>query len=286
MAIRRRTMVVAIAGALAGLAFFSLDLLVDLYLPDAVVLHAFMEAIEFLIIGPGVGMACALLALRLFEARSAAAAAEQARRLEWLGRLAATMAHEVRNPLHTARLAADGLREELPAVAAHPLTADLDAALVRIDAAVGLVYRLARPPTGSPEAVDAAILLREAAAAWPGFACAASSQALVRADPALLRTAIDNLLRNAVEASDPAAVQGSVVIAERRVRIRIANPGRLPEGVGAADMRAVRPGSDKPGGLGLGVAIAAHIAALAGGRLDLLQEGALVVAVLDLPEAP
>jgi signal transduction histidine kinase len=283
MPLDRRTVFVAATGILAGVSFFSLDLVIDLAFPEAVVAHALMESIEFLIIGPGVGLACALLVLRLQEVRRRAREAELARRLLWLGRLAATMAHEIRNPLHNARLAVEALREDRPDIVGHPLLADLDMGLARIDGAVGLIYRLARPPAGVQAALDPAPVVAEAAAMWPGLAGASLAGGRVRIDPALLRTAVDNLLRNAVEASAAAAVTVEASTRPDGWRLRIANPGRLPDGFQPSALEDACTGSPKSGGLGLGVAVANHIAQLAGGSLDLRQDGDRVVAVLTLP---
>lgn len=286
MTVRRTTAIAAVIGIGAGLLFFSLDLFIDLLFPEAVVVHALMESVEFLIIGPGVGLACALLVLRLRDARRRAADEEQSRRLLWLGRLAATMAHEIRNPLHNARLAVEALREEQPIMSGHPLLADLDDGLERIDDAVGLIYRLARPPVGEVTALDPGPVLASAAAAWPGLTVPPQIPCGVRVDPSLLRTAIDNLLRNAVEAAGVAGVAITATVVGGRWHLRVANRGHLPDGFVPAAMAEVRTGSPKAGGLGLGVAVASHIAALAGGTLDLHQMDGEVVADLTLPVIP
>jgi len=96
---------------------------------------------------------------------------------------------------------------------------------------------------------------------------------------------LDNLLRNAVEAT---AASGTVTVAlvasESGWLLTVINPGFLPAGV-AAGLPGDSVESQKTGGLGLGLAIARHLAGHAGGRLTLEQDGDRVIAQLHLPAA-
>ncbi|MBA3684809.1 MAG: phosphatase PAP2 family protein, partial [Planctomycetes bacterium] len=149
-----RSWLVGFSGMIAGSTLFSIDNAVEeLHLGEPN-LHFWIEAAEFAMVGPGLGIVCLLLVERLRIAHGAAAARaleERERRYLLLGRMAAAVAHEVRNPLHTLRLVVDELSAEMPAVGAHPLRDQIDLSIERIDRAVQLVYQLARPSVDEDE---------------------------------------------------------------------------------------------------------------------------------------
>jgi signal transduction histidine kinase len=292
MSIPKRSWLIGIAGMFAGSALFALDTAVEVLHLGPADLHYWIESAEFTIIGPGLGVLCLLLVERLRATRAAAQVREieeRERRFLMLGRMAAAVAHEVRNPLHTLRLVVDELRVEQPALRSHPLSAHIDDSLERIDRAVDLVYRLARPGAEDEGAGDLAAAVRAALAALaldpsgpvirPG---AIPDHAPVRCSASGLRIMIDNLLRNALQAT----ASGDAISVELRGEperwlLRVVNPGSLPA-LGAP--RGGETGiSSKPDGLGLGLVITRQIAGNAGGELTLAAAAGRVTAELALP---
>ena len=131
-------------------------------------------------------------------------------------------------------------------------------------------------------------LLARELQARPGAAVelAAGPEAGLVGDEELVERALENLLRNAREAAGPS---GRVTLSlardgdEARVSVADDGPGLSPE------VRAsLRPFfTTKPGGLGLGLALVAKIAALHGGRLELLDRSPRgLVAALILRDVP
>lgn len=292
-AIPARSWLIGIAGMLAGSTLFAVDTAVEQLHLGPEDLHFWIECAEFTIIGPGLGMLCLLLVERLHATRAAAKAREleeRERRFLVLGRMAAAVAHEVRNPLHTLRLVVDELRVEHPSLRSHPLSAHIDDSLERIDRAVDLVYQLARPGVEDDGAGDLVVTVHAALAALALNAgnhtiCLRlmPDRAPVRCSASGLHIMVDNLLRNAVQAT---TVGDPITIDLRseggRWLLRLANPGSLP------DQRAVYTGenpvaSSKTDGLGLGLIITRQLAANAGGALMLTAHGGMVTAELALP---
>jgi len=188
------------------------------------------------------------------------------------------------------RLVMDEMRVEQPALRDHALRVHIDDSLERIDRAVDLVYRLARPEAEDDGAGDLVAIAREAQAALkvrlPDRTVTLQelpAQALVRCSASGVRIMIDNLLRNAAEAS---AVDGvvtvSIVADNGRWRLRVTNPGHLPSDHADAAID-VAPDSQKLDGLGLGLAISRHLAAGVGGSVTLTSLSGIVTADLILP---
>jgi|GEM_PF-158249 len=292
LSIAVRSWLAGIGGMIVGSTLFAIDVAVDQLHIGTEHLHFWIECIEFAIVGPGLGAACLLLVERLRISREAVerrAAEERANRFQVLGRMAAAVAHEVRNPLHTLRLVQDELCHDLPALHNHPLRLEVERNLERIDRAVELVYQLARPSADDVAVIDAAAALREVIAAHAGRATidlsAPAGPALVNASTSGLRMVLDNLLRNAVEATPRGgAIAVRLAAGDDGWELTMVNPGVLPAGVASGSLGD--PGeSQKSGGLGLGLAIARHLAGHAGGELTLGQEGDQVRAHLRLPAA-
>ena len=154
------------------------------------------------------------LAERLREAdvrlAAANARAEQAERLAALGRLAAGLAHEIRNPLgaisasiellHTGPHLADEDRE---------LCSIIEREASRMNNLIGDMMDLARPRKPSKETMDLAKLAHEvvklAATSGRGtdvvVRCEGPNQVRIVADTAQMRQVVWNLVRNAIQAS-------------------------------------------------------------------------------------
>lgn len=191
-----------------------------------------------------------------------------------LGEMAAGIVHELRNSLSTIvgymRLAQ---RSDLPAEAAARLrSADQEAG--QLHSAVERLLAFARPMDLQVEPTD----LRELVAAVVSrlseqtgdIAVAINGSAEIDADPTLLSRAIENVLRNAIDAvadRGPAA-RIDVTITTDPPTLVITDNGIGLDG-SRADRLLLPFVSEKPGGFGLGLSLARKIAILHGGDIEL-----------------
>jgi two-component system, NtrC family, nitrogen regulation sensor histidine kinase GlnL len=212
-----------------------------------------------------------------------------------LNAVAATLAHEVKNPLSGIRGAAQLIERDLPPEGRELARlirdeADRIRALVdRMEAFADPGFAVALAPVNIHEVLDHVRRVAEA-----GFA--AERRILVDFDPSLPPAAghrdllvqlFLNLVKNAAEATEPG--RGAITLATRyRHGAKLAGAGgakaaHLPLAVTVADNgpgipEALRPRifdpfvSGKPGGSGLGLALAAKIAADHGGAIDCASE--------------
>jgi signal transduction histidine kinase len=271
---------VGICGFLCGTAFFALDMMLDQSKGRVHEGFGVFESIEWMLMGPGIGVTMFLLSDRIRIMREHAARraiAEREDRFRLLGRMAASVAHEVRNPLHTMRLIVDEQKLEVPGLAEHPLQGELDASMDRINRAVDLVYRLARPEAGEGGSADLARAVRSSLEGFeralpvrPDYALQRwPESAHVNASDTGVRIVVDNLLRNAIEAAGPGKrITLDLAIDDGAWILQIVNPGHLTAALGKGDALD----SEKADGLGLGMAISRQIVAGAGGTIDLREE--------------
>jgi signal transduction histidine kinase len=118
------------------------------------------------------------------------------------------------------------------------------------------------------ELVDAAEVAASVAASYPGVGFATDvGDARVFAHPDRLRQVVRNLVRNAVQAAGAERVRVSVVGGLEEVRVSVADdgPGMEPEVLGRVFDRYV---SGRPGGVGVGLAVAQRIVASFDGRIE------------------
>lgn len=278
-----------LAGAcacLAGIGFFFLDLLLQILGSRVEAFEPAFEGVELSLTGLGLGAAAYFIAEHLRELRARAArrtAAEREERFRILGRMAASVAHEVRNPLHTLRLIVDEQCAEIPALASHSLQPEVEASIERIDRAVDLVYRLARPDGDESDTTDLARVVREsmvkAERMAPGLVRfrwnGPDDPALVRGSSVGVGIVVDNLVRNALDASPP----GTVVEMELRHRA-----GAWELEITNQCTNGTANDSEEKKGLGLGLSISRQITSSAGGRIDLSVSGDKVTCRLAWPE--
>jgi len=203
-------------------------------------------------------------------------------RLATVGRMAAQVAHEVRNPLMSIGLNAELLEEEL--LELNDGGADETRALLRsiqdeVERLAGVTegyLTLARLPEPELEPVDVNVVVEDLLA-FSGEELAHKSvepaSALAddlpeaHADPNQLRQALLNLLRNAVDAMEGG---GSLAVrtrlADGRIEVSIADSGH---GIPSDEVERIFEPlySTKPDGTGLGLAIARQIVEVHGGAL-------------------
>jgi two-component system, OmpR family, sensor kinase len=244
----------------------------------------------------GVGLACAG-ALALFgvavrlrrAARREQEIAEHAARGAAVTRMAAAVAHEIRNPLGIIRSAVELVQER-----AGPQLGPRDRE--RLEDVLGEVGRLraltedfldlsADRPLQA-ELVDLGALAADAArgsrALHPELDVWVSlGPATVRADPGRLRQVLANLLANAAQAgARRVELRGGVQGGWARVIVADDGPGIPPE----VRERLFEPfASARPGGTGLGLAVSRRIVERHGGELLLGAEGPGAIFELVLP---
>lgn len=219
----------------------------------------------------------------------------EAETLAAVGELAASVAHNIRNPLASIRSTAElrlDAADAQDAESAREIVRDVD----RISGRISELLRLANqsPPERRPVPLLPLLeaCIDEQRSAYQGrdqalVLAAASAPTAAWGDGQLLREAISSLLANAGEAmgaggrcevsvSEPA--RGKV-----RVSIRDSGPGIAPEAL----EQVFRPFfTTKPQGLGLGLPLARRIATRLGGSLLLeTAPGSGTAVHIDLPKA-
>ena len=231
------------------------------------------------------GLAAELLASREATERLSRELAQQ-ERLAALGRVAAGIAHEVRNPLASIKLRLDltATAHALP----EPARRAVEAAsheIARLDRLVSDLLLVAGKKMGPRRTVDLGALLRargEEIHPWAATQAVTvrvtvegggegggkrGSEVAVAVDAESLARAIDNLLRNAVEASPAGgAVEARVARTAEGVELRVEDRGRGIEPARASEL--FEPFfTTKAEGTGLGLAISRAIARAHGGEV-------------------
>lgn len=192
--------------------------------------------------------------------------------------------HDLATPLSAANLNLESARRRLERQAgpAEPL----ERAQAELDRALELVERareLAAGPSGGGAtfAFDDAVSEAVSACGSPRLQLRGRTMASARGDRGGLRSALEELLRNALEASAEGVVTVVVESAGGRLRVTVTNPGTLP----ASDPESLfSPRFGRNGRWGLGLARARLAAARSGGTVTLRPAGNVVAAILELPE--
>jgi two-component system, sporulation sensor kinase E len=199
----------------------------------------------------------------------------QAQRLADIGRMAATIAHEIRNPLGAIVNSIDVLRRA--GTAQDPQLLDILAEETeRLNRIVGDFLMFARPSARHPAPCDVSELLRSAAALFRrGGGLGAQTELrvtcdesvpMLTADPNQMRQVLWNLLANASESMEHGRIELTAVPADdgRTVVIAVAD-----EGPGVAEGATVFEPffTTKAQGTGLGLSIVARIVSDHGGTI-------------------
>jgi PAS domain S-box-containing protein len=197
-----------------------------------------------------------------------------------LGRLAASVAHEVRNPLNSIAVGVQRLRREFrPAERPEEfnrLTSIVGEEIERLDAIVDRFLDLARAPQVSPRRADLAAVVREsmpllARGSPDGVEVVADLEPTpeARFDPTALRQILLNLVRNGVEA---VAAQGTIRVAtgsnDSRVMLEVSDDG---PGIAEQDRERVFEFgfTTKPAGTGMGLPIVQRLIAEMDGTIEI-----------------
>lgn len=227
------------------------------------------------------------------ELREVQTTLESKEHLAAVGELAASIAHEVRNPLAIISNAVAGLRRVEPAGGDHRVLLDIvEEEAGRLNRLVTDLLRFARPVTLRPTTVDLAELAQvvtQGSGAGALELCAEPVR--IEADESLLRVALTNLVENARQASAEGA-RIDVCVSERvgegareaHIEVRDRGGGMTEEVLA----RACDPFyTTRPSGTGLGLAIVQRIVRAHGGRLELESEVGLgTTARLVVPAEP
>jgi len=218
------------------------------------------------------------MAARLADARDRERRLERElgheQRLAGLGRVAAGVAHEVRNPLTVLKLKLEAMDRKRPDGdrGRHDIAECLQE-VARIDQTVGAMLLVARKAPMDQTPVNVGELVAERThvarplAAERGVELRSEGEATIRCSGTTLTRVIDNLLRNAIEASAP----GGLVLVRieersRRVTIDVADGG---PGVAADRTEELFEPffTTKPEGTGLGLWLSRSLLEIDGGRL-------------------
>ncbi len=225
----------------------------------------------------------------LTEARKLRGRMRQQERLAAVGALAASIAHEIRNPLASIAGSVELLAGELPLAGEHRVLMDLILKESdRLNLLITDFLDFTRERRPQPKPLDPAALLREvlrmvrqrteAEERLKLTLQAEGAPAMVEADPGMLRQVAINLITNGCEA---VAWAGALTITLRtgvtadgasgeELVMEVADDG--PGVPAAARARLFEPFfTTKPGGTGLGLAIAHRIVEMHGGQLELLE---------------
>lgn len=228
------------------------------------------------------------------RARAEALAGQVARaeRLAALGRVAAGLAHEIRNPLAAMRLKAEnGLAGDARRQAA-ALAAVL-AQIARLEALLRDLLTLTQPhrPDPTPVALrpflEGAAALQAELAARQGVTLVVDAEAGTgRFDAAQLRRALDNLVLNALQhAPSGSTIRLAARQGDGRLRLSVSDDGPGVE-PGLRDSLFEPFVSGRPEGIGLGLPIVREIVAAHGGHVRLEPGTAGSTFIIELPCQP
>ncbi|MDR1143605.1 MAG: HAMP domain-containing histidine kinase, partial [Spirochaetaceae bacterium] len=225
-----------------------------------------------------------ILSLRNIEYRERIEAQQN---LVVLGTAASTLAHEIKNPLHSIKLQTGILKKITAGTAASGMvTSGTEAGAAagaeeiarieeEVDRLAALTYRVndyLRDPAGSPEPLYPAEIIEESSRRLCGRSILApdvNRDLRIRMDGERARSVFENILRNALEAGGPEeAISAGIKKEGGKVIITISDRGK---GMPPEDMqRAFDPFyTSKSAGTGIGLAVGRRFVEAAGGTIVL-----------------
>jgi two-component system, NtrC family, sensor histidine kinase PilS len=224
------------------------------------------------------------LCLLLLEDRATLVARARQEKLAGMGRMSASIAHEIRNPLSAISQANALLGEDMAAdPGAARLVAMVESNVKRLQRIVDEVALLSAPVMGDPPPIDAAPFAAEVCADWVRTQADLITPSLrqslpdglgaVLFDPDHLRRVLINLLDNAWRHAQQAGVAAPWVLVQleatdaQHQRLLVANPGPLlgPE----VERHLFEPFySTRSRGSGLGLTICRELCERYGARID------------------
>jgi two-component system sensor histidine kinase HydH len=247
----------------------------------------------------GVFLGYILLFKDLTEVRSLRREIARSQRLASVGRLAAGVAHEIRNPLSSIKGFATYFKERYPEAPQDQKTADIMISEVdRLNRVVGQLLEFARPVPVSPrltslrDLVDDSVRLIEQKAKEKQITVktiinARLEQAMI--DPDRINQVLLNIYLNAVESMDPAgelAVELSADAEGRHLEMKVSDTGC---GIPVEHVSRIFDPyfTTKSTGTGLGLAIAHNTVEAMGGKINVSsrpEEGTTFTLILPVKE--
>jgi two-component system sensor histidine kinase HydH len=231
--------------------------------------------------GNGVLLGYILLFKDLTEVRSLRREIARSQRLASVGRLAAGVAHEIRNPLSSIKGFATYFKERYPDAPQDQKTADIMIAEVdRLNRVVGQLLEFARPVPVSPkltslkDLVDDSVRLIEQKAKEKQITVITLNSAKVDTaviDPDRINQVLLNIYLNAIESMEPGGELGVELSADEeahRIEIRVSDTGC---GISGEHLSRIFDPyfTTKSTGTGLGLAIAHNIMEAMGGKISI-----------------
>ncbi len=209
--------------------------------------------------------------------------------------LASSLLHELRNPLHTLGLALEEMNDCADPERQLRLLGRARVAVDRMNTRFKELGAMADQPTAEPRPYDLGALVRQTVEHFDALARGGGARVrlngaprvIVNGDEALARTALENLVSNAVDAissQTAGVVEVELQADEGTARIQICDNGPgISEQMRPEIFKPLRSSKGPQHGLGLGLPIARGLARAGGGevRLEEANQGARFV--LELP---
>ncbi len=201
-----------------------------------------------------------------------------------LGQAARTLTHEIKNPLSAIKLQIALLKREIPENLRDDI-ALIDNETNRLVALTDRVSDFLRNPIGKPEVIDLRKTVGNLASLfrYDIRIIAEDREMLVYFDAERLRSVLENLIRNAIEASSGSPIECEVTEEKKEYHVKVLDRGC---GFRKSDSKKIFDPfyTTKVNGSGIGLSIAQQFLEAAGGRITLYpRQGGGTVAEAVIP---